>query len=203
MLHPHTELRLAREEIGLGVFATRDIPRGTVVWALDDLDQRLPPEQVSRLGRRYERILEHYAYLNAAGEHVLCWDLARWINHSCDANVLSSGWEFDLAIRDIAAGQEITTDYGALNLARGFACRCGSPGCRRRVRPGDFEKLAAMWDQRVREAFADLLCVPQPLWQWVPNKRAVAAASRRPEKLPSVLSHRLTWAAPARRRAVG
>jgi hypothetical protein len=191
MLHPDAELRWASEEIGLGVFATREIPQGTIVWVLDELDRRLKPEQMAHLGRRYEPLLERYGYLNAAGEWVLCWDLARWINHSCDANTLSSGWELDVAIRDIAAGEEITNDYGSLNLGRSFACRCGAAACRRRVRPADFERLATLWDARVRNAFPQLMRVPQPLWSWVPNKRTVAAASRRPERVPSISSHRL------------
>jgi hypothetical protein len=190
VIHPDTELRSSGEEIGLGVFATRAIPRGTVVWALDELDQRFDAGRVKRLGPRYARLLDRYGYCNAAGERVLCWDLARWVNHSCTANVLSCGWEFDIAIRDIADGEEITNDYGALNLDRGFACRCRQPACRGTIRPRDFERLADRWDGQVREAFTDLMLVPQPLWQWVTPRRAVVAAVRRPERLPSVRRHR-------------
>jgi hypothetical protein len=191
MIHPDTELRPTDDdEIGLGVFATRPIPRGAVIWALDELDQHFPPERVKQLGARYARLLERFAYLSAGGEWILCWDLARWVNHSCEPNTLSCGWEFDIAVRDIGEGEEITNDYGALNLERSFSCRCARPACRRVVRPTDFEKLADGWDGAFREAFAEVARVPQPLWKWVAPRRAVQNALRDPSRVPSVRRHR-------------
>lgn len=192
MLHPHTELRHVSDAIGVGVFAVRDIPRGTIVWVLDELDQKLSPERARALGPRYEAMLDRYAYPSASGDLILCWDLARFVNHSCDPSAVSTGWELDVAVRDIAAGEEITNDYGALNLDRSFACHCGSASCRRTIRPEDFERLAEVWDARARSAFAEVLRVVQPLWKWVPQKRRVSAAARDPRRLPSVRQHRWT-----------
>jgi hypothetical protein len=197
MIHPHTELRHVSDAIGVGVFATRDIARGTVVWVLDELDQKLTIERVRELGPRYEALLERYAYQGPIGERILCWDLARFVNHSCDANAVSTGWDFDIAVRNISAGEEITNDYGALNLERSFACQCDAVDCRRVVRPDDFERLADFWDGRVAAAYPDLLSVVQPLWKWVPGKRRVTAAARDPRRVPSIRKHRLpTLAAP-------
>jgi hypothetical protein len=198
MIHPDTELRHVSDTIGVGVFATRDIARGTIVWVLDELDQKLSPGRVLDLGARYEGLLDRYAYHGASGDLILCWDLARFVNHSCAANAMSTGWEFDIAVRDIAAGEEVTNDYGALNLERSFACRCGAPSCRRTVRPDDFERLADAWDAKVRDAYPELLQVVQPLWKWVPQKRRVSAAARDPRRVPSVRLHRVGTAAPAR-----
>ena len=50
MVHPDTELRFVSPAIGWGVFATRDIPTGTITWALDVLDQHLSDEDIRRLG---------------------------------------------------------------------------------------------------------------------------------------------------------
>ena len=44
MIHPHTELRFINEQMGFGVFATQFIPKGTIIWALDELDQILEAE---------------------------------------------------------------------------------------------------------------------------------------------------------------
>jgi uncharacterized protein len=197
MIHPDSELRHVSDAIGVGVFTTRDIPRGTIVWVMDELDQKISPSRVQDLGPRYEALLDRYAYLGPAGERILCWDLARFVNHSCEANAVSTGWDFDVATRDIAAGEEITNDYGALNLERSFLCHCGAESCRRTVRPDDFERLADAWDGRVREAYPDLLRVVQPLWQWVPQKRRVSAAARDPRRLPSIRQHRFVIAPPA------
>ena len=49
MVHPHTEIRFVNDIIGWGVFASRFIPKGTIIWALDPLDQRFTPEQVATL----------------------------------------------------------------------------------------------------------------------------------------------------------
>lgn len=197
MLHPHTELRHVSEAIGVGIFATRDIPRGTIVWVLDELDQKLSADRVRMLGPRYDATLDRYAYPSASGDLILCWDLARFVNHSCEANAVSTGWELDVAVRDIAAGEQLCNDYAVLNLDRSFTCHCGAPGCRRTVRPDDFERLADHWDARVREAFPDVLRVVQPLWKWVPQKRRVSAAARDPRRLPSVRHHRWETANPA------
>jgi len=199
MIHPDTELRPAAEAIGLGVFATRPIPRGTIVWVLDELDQRFLPQRVRALPSGYARLLDRYAYQNARGEYVLCWDLARWVNHSCDANVLSTGWEIDVAVRDIAAGEEITNDYGCLNLERSFRCACGHASCRGRIDPEDFDRLADRWDAQVREAFRSVTSVAQPLWHFVPERRSVSAAARNPARLPSIRLHHLPELAPATR----
>lgn len=201
MIHPDTELRQAGEKIGLGVFATRRIPRGTIVWVLDDLDQRFDAGRIRALGPRYASLLDRYGYLNGSGERVLCWDLARWVNHSCGANAISTGWDFDIAVRDLEAGEELTNDYGCLNLERRFRCHCGEPACRRTVSPADFERLADVWDERVRGAFPELGKVPQPLWAWVKPKRAVYAGLRDPSRVPSIRSHR--WLPEASERVAG
>src|SRR5881296_1655598 len=46
MIHPDTELHFVDPEIGYGVFATKPIPRGTVIWTLCELDALSSPEAV-------------------------------------------------------------------------------------------------------------------------------------------------------------
>jgi SET domain-containing protein len=50
--------------------------------------------------------------------------------HSCDANTHVVG-KSDVALRDIAIGDEITSDYIDLETEN-FSCNCGSPNCRGR-----------------------------------------------------------------------
>jgi hypothetical protein len=191
MIHPDTRLGHASDTIGLGVFATRSIPKGTILWALDDLDQRLTPVRVRRLGERYRALLDRYAFFNAEGEQIVCWDIARFVNHHCEANAISTGWHFDVAVRDIAAGEQICNDYGALNLEESFTCHCGSAVCRGNIRPEDFDRLSDVWDAQVRDAFPHVTRVPQPLWDFVSPKRLVVAAARDPRRAPSIYRHRL------------
>lgn len=192
MIHPDTELRDAGPQVGLGVFATRRLPRGTILWALDALDQRIPAERLSQLGRLHRPLIDRYAYLNGHGDRILCWDFGRYMNHSCDANSISTGWDFDLAIRDIEAGEQITNDYALLNLDYAFACACGSPRCRGTVAstPGDWDALTPELDVKVRAACADAGRVDQVLWPLVHSKAEVRRAFRDPRKTPSVATHR-------------
>src|SRR5688500_15559302 len=106
MLHPHTELRHVNDQIGYGVFATKLIPKGTITWVRDDLDQTFHPREIDGFSREYQDILEKYTFIDRTGDSVLCWDLARYINHSCNANCLGAGYEFEVAIRDIHPGEE-------------------------------------------------------------------------------------------------
>lgn len=176
MIHVDTELRFVSPEIGYGVFATRVIPRGTITWVRDRLDQTLTAEAIERLPPVYHDIVLKYSFVDARGRFVLCWDHARYMNHSCDPTCLSAGYDFEIAIRDIAAGEELTDDYGSLNLDYAFQCQCGSPRCRREIRPEDLLRFAAEWDRTVAGPFALIKSVPQPLWPLLEERDAVEQA---------------------------
>ena len=185
MLHPDTELRLVNDHIGYGIFATRRIPRGTITWVRDDLDQTFAPHELARLGPVYHPILEKYCFIDAQGRFVLCWDLARFMNHSCQANCLGAGYEFEVAVRDIEAGEELTDDYGTLNPRETFFCACGTPGCRKVVQPDDFLRLWVHWDNQLRAAFQQLRSVPQPLDRFLKDRHEVDEAANDPAKMRS------------------
>ncbi len=52
-------------------------------------------------------------------------------NHSCDPNIALQGQIVFVAMRDIAAGEELTHDWATTDDADyTLACRCGSAGCR-------------------------------------------------------------------------
>ena len=173
MLHPSTELRFIDERIGYGVFATRTIPRGTVTWVRDALDRGFTRAAIDAMGPGYREILEKYTFVDAAGEHVLCWDIARFMNHSCEPNCLAPGYDFEIAVRDVAAGEELTDDYGSLNIQSVLECHCGSNRCRGAVRPGDMLQHAAAWDALVAAAFTSVRSVAQPLWEFVKEKEEI------------------------------
>lgn len=192
MIHPHTELRFIRPEIGHGVVATRRIPAGTIVWTRDPLDRALREEQVAKLPPVLRAQVEKYGYQDRKGLWVLCWDLGRYVNHSCEPNCLSPGWDFEIAVRDIEVGEELLDDYGSLNLHQDFVCACGSPRCRGVVRPDDPVRMAATWDRLLAPAFARLLEVEQPLWPLVKNRRAIERRVATGQPPPSIL--RNYWA---------
>ncbi len=87
---------------------------------------------------------DHTFYFHIDDNHVVDGNVngnaARWINHSCDPNCIaddSSGEVQVLALRDIAAGEELFYDYGLVidermtpTLKKRFACWCGAADCR-------------------------------------------------------------------------
>lgn len=185
MLHPHTELRWIDERIGFGVFATRPIPRGTVTWVRDELDQVIAPAHFARLPGPMRATVDKYSFVDRHGDYILCWDVARFLNHACEATCLSPGFDFEIAIRDIAEGDQVTDDYGSLNIDVPFECLCGSPRCRREIRPDDLLAHGEVWDRDLGRAFCELERVAQPLWELVREKDEVGRVLCGGRALPS------------------
>lgn len=167
MIHPDTEVRFINPVIGYGVVATRLIPKGTITWVLDTLDQIFSPEEVAAMSPLHHTIMRKYSYQDGAGRHILCWDNGRFVNHHCEATCLGGGYGFEIAVRDILPGEELTDDYGGLNIEEDFPCSCGSPACRGRVCPDDVLRQADAWDAKIAEALPLIRTVAQPLWPLV------------------------------------
>jgi uncharacterized protein len=163
MLHPSTELRYIDEQIGFGVFATKFIPKGTIVWALDSFDQIIHPSILEKIDPDRKAIIHKYAYRNEKGHYILCWDLGRYVNHSFHANCMGTAYNCEVAIRDIYPGEQLTDDYGTLNVEEPFECLKEDGTNREIVFPDDLLKYYKQWDQQVIEALANFNDVEQPL----------------------------------------
>jgi len=162
MIHPDTEVRWINEVIGYGVVATKFIPKGTITWVLDELDRSFTPAQVASYSDLYKDILDKYCYRNHLGDYVLCWDIARFVNHSFNSNCLSTPYDFEIAVRDIHPGEQLTDDYGYLNVDEPFEGL--DEGTERRiVYPDDLLKYYPIWDAQIKEAFSLILQIEQPL----------------------------------------
>jgi uncharacterized protein len=115
---------------GLGGFAKTAIGKGTRV--VEYLGERITKSESLR---RCERNNEFIFSLDE--EHDLdgnvAWNPARFLNHSCAPNCeaeLQDGHIWIVATREIAAGEEVTFNYGYdLVDYREYPCRCGVPGC--------------------------------------------------------------------------
>lgn len=168
MIHPSTELRFINNEIGYGVVATELIPKGTITWVLDKLDREFTGVELMEFDEIYQQILSKYCFRNNAGKFVLCWDNGRFVNHSFKSNCLSTAYDFELAVRDIHPGEELTDDYGYLNLTEPF--RGKDEGSRRKhVYPDDLVKYHKVWDKKLLAAFKHTARVDQPLRELLPS----------------------------------
>ena len=64
-----------------------------------------------------------------------------YTNHSCEPNIAIRGQIVFVAMRDIAAGEELTHDWATTDdLDYEMACRCGRPTCRGIVTGRDWKK---------------------------------------------------------------
>ncbi|SRX55551.1 SET domain-containing protein [Aequorivita sp. CIP111184] len=162
MIHPKTELKFISNEIGYGVVATEFIPAGTITWALDDLDREFTPAKLKKMNPLYQNILETYCYRNKKGNFVLCWDYGRYVNHSFKSNCISTAYDFEIAIRDIQPGEELTDDYGYLNVSEPFTGI--DEGTRRKtVYPDDLLTQHESWDKKLIKNFPNIIKLEQPL----------------------------------------
>jgi uncharacterized protein len=162
MIHPFTEIRFISPEKGYGVVAKQFIPKGTITWVQDKLDMVFDREKIEELGDSYAGIIDTYCFRDNQGNHILCWDNARFVNHSFNSNCLTTPYNFEIAIRDIQIGEELTDDYGYLNITEPFE---GIPedGFRHVVYPDDLTRYHKIWDEKIADAMQYIQDVQQPL----------------------------------------
>jgi SET domain-containing protein len=104
--------RVGRAKTGLGLYAVAPIPQRKLV--IEYSGERIPTKRAQEIDRQRA-------------------NLARYVNHSCDPNTEAESNRGRLmfrAIRDIAAGEEITLDYGEEHMELYFGkAGCLCPSC--------------------------------------------------------------------------
>ncbi len=96
---------------GMGVFAAEPVKVGTRLWVLDPvIDVEITHEQIAALPVAAREVALAHSFVNEDGRMILSRDNAVFFNHSAEPNTLAepSG---NVALRDIAAGEELTEDY--------------------------------------------------------------------------------------------
>lgn len=114
-----------------GCYTTAPIKNNTRI--IEYTGPRITKEQADE---KYEHSPTTYLFGIGDGSRVIDGHgMAMFINHSCDPNCETNevrGRVWIIAIRNIAAGEELTYDY---NLYDGdedeAACNCGAPSCRK------------------------------------------------------------------------
>jgi uncharacterized protein len=121
----------ASEIQGRGLFATAPISAGEIVAikgghivdtaTLQALPARLQNSEIQIADGFHLVALQDDEY-----EPVMLF-----INHSCDPNVGFAGNVVLVAMRDVASGEELTTDYALFDDSDSeMHCRCGAAACR-------------------------------------------------------------------------
>lgn len=126
---------------GRGLAAVAPIAAGEVVAikgghivttaALQSLPERLQNSEIQIADGIHLAALEDAEY-----EPVMLF-----INHSCEPNVGFAGNIVLVAMRDIRAGEELTTDYALFDdHGQTMECRCGTPSCRGIITGRDWQR---------------------------------------------------------------
>lgn len=126
--HPHVTVRATAK--GRGVFATSDIPKGSLIAEFvgqvysSDYASTLPAVMVDHAMQIGPR-----DYVHAAGR------LAEILNHSCHPNCGVQGRTQIVTRWDITAGTELCWDYAMSEMSdwRLHNCQCGASQCRKTV----------------------------------------------------------------------
>ena len=124
---------------GYGIYAVRAISKGEVVFKGEGRSQRIITKRhVEKCWNEEEKLnFRRYAY-PISEEVFILWDEepSEWApqNHSCEANTAFDGLDVR-ALRDVAAGEELTLDYAHFldHNMEPFTCQCGSTLCKKLI----------------------------------------------------------------------
>ncbi|MCX6799199.1 MAG: SET domain-containing protein [Candidatus Diapherotrites archaeon] len=109
---------------GKGVFAARDFKKGETVlrW---DTSKELSKEEAENWPEEEKKYVAFFG-----GKYFLEFPPERFVNHCCEPNTFVKDF-YDVALRNIKKGEEITSDYGNCPFpGMNFKCSCGSKKCR-------------------------------------------------------------------------
>ena len=155
---------------GKGLFAKELIPKGTIVWfecGNPDNARVLTAEEIGydKMSENEKLKLFDYAYRMEDGMFIAFSDDTRYLNHSCNANILGTDLGFDIAVKDIKKGEEATYDYRDFCDEVEMPCLCGEENCckvLKFIHPVP-EELKSLWKERVDSALRLVNNVEQPL----------------------------------------
>jgi hypothetical protein len=127
---------------GNGDFAVQDIAEGETL--IEYKGEIISWKEALRRHPHDPTQPQHTFYFHVDDDRVIDGNVdgnaSRWINHSCEPNCEAdeqNGRVFIKALRNIAAGEELSYDYGLIidepytkKLLSEFPCWCGSADCR-------------------------------------------------------------------------
>ena len=119
---------------GRGAFAAEPIPARRKIGEIRG--EAVSVREARRRARGLERIMIVEMNERRAIDASSSADPLRYTNHSCAPNAvlrIRQGRVELYAMRDVAAGEELTVDYGESHHEGRLACRCGAARCAGRL----------------------------------------------------------------------
>lgn len=106
-----TEVKVATDpRMGLGLFATEFIPKGSIVWEfVEGVDIKVSVDRVEKMSEVQQEYFEKYAWVEDDYYYSSC-DLTNFVNHSYQPNLKIID-EVMISFRDIYPGEELFENY--------------------------------------------------------------------------------------------
>jgi SET domain-containing protein len=126
---------------GRGLFANAPLVRGEIVSVKGGhLIDRATREQNKAVINEGDMQIADDLFL-APLTHEEFESVMMFLNHSCEPNVGVQGQIVFVAMRDVAAGEELTIDYGTIDHdAEPMVCQCGTASCRGTITGEDWRR---------------------------------------------------------------
>lgn len=101
---------------GVGVFAAEAISKGQIISRFDaGFDRLIPRDEYENAPPYLKTLLDRYAFPHPDNLDLIVYEVdnSRFMNHSLAPNTDFSNFAAGIALRDIAAGEELTCDYNS------------------------------------------------------------------------------------------
>lgn len=130
------EVKFIDSTIGHGVFAVDPIKQGTLLWTPKCVTSHTIEEAtaiLNALSPMEKKVWLRQTFVLSADPLHICsnpTDPGRYMNHSFNANSGYASEEMpSVALRDVAAGEELTCDYSGLGSPEWYQNLCNAVGC--------------------------------------------------------------------------
>jgi SET domain-containing protein len=165
MIIPSVRIVWISDQKGYGLVATSPIPKGTITFVQDGLDIVISEDTYAKVDPGLLEYIEKYSYEDYLGNRIVSWDLAKYMNHDDQANTLTTGYGFEVAVRDVEEGEELTDDYRIFST---FHDTNFFHENRRieELKPWP-DSLLLEWDSRVKESLLNVKRNEQPLLPFI------------------------------------
>ncbi len=146
MLHSAIEVQRKGMIHENGLFATRLIRKGELIWQLNEPTYSW--KEIEEWDEERRKDFDWYGFQCGVDRYSSPEGISREMNHSCDPNTLSVDSDSLVARRDIYADEEVTYDYSTcdIDLIFEMECHCGSPLCRGKISNQDY--LDPKWQEQ-------------------------------------------------------
>lgn len=138
---PKLEVRPNPAKGGYGIFTRVPIPAGELLLIMGG--KIINQEQLNQVEHTFSIQVEEDAYICPLQD-----EKAYRINHACDPTAGVVGQMTFVALRDLAADEEICYDYAMTDGGPydEFTCHCNTPLCRHQVSGNDWQR-PELWER--------------------------------------------------------